>query len=106
MLLGAFPPLASLRSFEVPKRDVENLADYRYCGGTPPDSSAANRDTTIHLDGGHKGLFISKPVIGRASGKWSIQISRRVETDDGRFLGVAVFSLLPGSLTNLHHSVD
>jgi len=60
----------------------------------------------IHLDGGHKGLFISKPVIGRASGKWSIQISRRVETDDGRFLGVAVFSLLPSSLTNLHHSVD
>ena len=60
----------------------------------------------IHLDGGHKGLFISKPVIGRASGKWSIQISRRVATDDGRFLGVAVFSLLPSSLTNLHHSVD
>jgi len=60
----------------------------------------------IHLDGRHKGLFISKPVIGRASGQWSIQISRRVETDDGRFLGVAVFSLLPSSLTNLHHSVD
>ena len=30
----------------------------------------------IHLDGGHKGLFISKPVIGRASGKWSIRCSR------------------------------
>ena len=28
MLLGTFPPLSSLRSFEVPKRDVENLADY------------------------------------------------------------------------------
>ena len=46
MLLGTFPPLSSLRSFEVPKRDVENLADYCYCGGTLPEVSAANRDTT------------------------------------------------------------
>lgn len=39
--------------------------------------------------------FVGKPVVGRASGRASIQITRRIETPDGRFAGVAVVSLSP-----------
>jgi signal transduction histidine kinase len=60
----------------------------------------------VHLDGKFHGLYISKPLIGRMTGKVSIQVSQRVEADDGRFLGVVVFSLAPGQLTTLHKSID
>jgi signal transduction histidine kinase len=60
----------------------------------------------VHLDGKFKGVFIGKPVVGRLSKEVTIQVSRRVDSEDGRFLGVEVFSLAPASLTRLYRSVD
>jgi len=60
----------------------------------------------IHLDGHFKGLFISKPVTGRVSNQVTIQISRRLEDKNGKFMGVLVFSLPPSSFTSLFKSVD
>lgn len=40
-------------------------------------------------------LFVSKPVIGRASGKWSFQMTRRIDDRNGKFNGVATASLNP-----------
>lgn len=40
-------------------------------------------------------LFVSKPVIGRATGKWSFQMTRRINDKNGQFKGVAVASLKP-----------
>jgi PAS domain S-box-containing protein len=60
----------------------------------------------IHVDGKFQGLFISKPVIGRLTGLNTIQVTKRVDAADGRFLGVIVFSLVPGQLTTLHRSID
>ncbi len=47
-----------------------------------------------HLAGGDR-LFISKPVQGKVSGKWSIQFTRPILID-GRFSGVLVASVSPG----------
>ncbi|WP_434623881.1 PAS domain S-box protein [Azospirillum sp. B2RO_4] len=49
----------------------------------------------VHVNNPHAGLYIGKPVFGRASGKWSIQLTRRVDNDDGSFAGVLVASIDP-----------
>lgn len=49
-----------------------------------------------HLDGGDR-LFISQPVKGKVSGKWSIQFTRPILID-GRLRGVLVASVSPGAV--------
>ena len=47
----------------------------------------------VHVQTNTQQLFVSKPVLGRASGKWSIQLSRRINLPNGDFGGVAVVSI-------------
>lgn len=48
----------------------------------------------VHLEKPSGELFISKPLMGKVSKKWSIQFSRRIE-HNGKFLGVLVLSISP-----------
>ncbi len=58
----------------------------------------------VHLNA-RRALFVGNPVKGRVSGQVTIQISDRVESADGKFAGIIVFSLSPEFLTTLHRSV-
>nr|WP_294516078.1 ATP-binding protein [uncultured Rhodopila sp.] len=51
-------------------------------------------------------LFISRPVIGRVSGRWSVQFVRKLFTDGGAFDGVIVASLDPAFLSRFYRSLD
>ena len=60
----------------------------------------------VHLDSADDRLFISKPVIGRASKQWSVQFTRRFLNSEGKFGGVVVTSLNPAHLTDFYNRID
>ena len=49
----------------------------------------------IHIVENFGRLFIGKPVLGRISGKWTVQMTRRLNHRDGSFAGVVVVSVDP-----------
>ena len=59
-----------------------------------------------HKDIDNGQLFIGKPVLGRASGKWSIQMTRRANKSDGTFAGVAVVSVDPLYFNDFYKQID
>jgi hypothetical protein len=59
-----------------------------------------------HLKSKEDFLFISKPVIGRATGKWSIQFARKLTDAAGQFAGVVVISLDAARLARNHGDLN
>jgi signal transduction histidine kinase len=59
-----------------------------------------------HLDSNRPEVFISKPLIGRASNKWSVQYTRRITSESGEFLGVAVISFDPLYLSAFYEAIS
>lgn len=59
-----------------------------------------------HLASNSGNLFISVPVLGLVSNKWSIQMTRRISHADGRFKGVVVVSMDPQYFTRMYRDVD
>jgi diguanylate cyclase (GGDEF)-like protein len=60
----------------------------------------------VHVNSTEDKLFISKPVIGRASQKWSIQFTRRFSNPDGSFAGVVVASMDPMHFTKVFDEIE
>src|SRR3954452_12251608 len=60
----------------------------------------------VQLDQPNTGLFISRPMLGRVSGRWSIQLTRRLNNVDGKLIGVIVLSLDPDYFQRTFSTLD
>ncbi|MBR8458090.1 EAL domain-containing protein [Burkholderia dolosa] len=54
----------------------------------------------VHLANNDDRLYISKPVLGRVSSHWTLQMTRRLNNPDGSFAGIVVVSEDPSYFTN------
>ncbi|MBX9844673.1 MAG: EAL domain-containing protein [Xanthobacteraceae bacterium] len=72
-----------------------------------PGISVADRvHFRVHLNSQDDTLFISKPLVGRASNKWSVQFTRRFSNKDGSLAGVVVASMDPAHFTSFYDKID
>jgi diguanylate cyclase (GGDEF)-like protein/PAS domain S-box-containing protein len=90
---------------------VESIADAEgniVASSQPFDSiNIADREYfRLHKDRDTGLLDISKPVIGRGSGRAMIQLSRRMNRADGSFAGVVLLSVTPSYFTDFSKQAD
>jgi diguanylate cyclase (GGDEF)-like protein len=72
-----------------------------------PAISVADREhIKVQLNSTEDNLFISKPLVGRASGQWSVQFTRRFLKGDGTIGGVVVASLNPAHFTAFYDKIE
>src|SRR5262245_22759274 len=60
----------------------------------------------VHLGSNRDDLFVSKPILGKVTGKWTIQLTRRIILPDGAFGGVIVASVDPSRFSRLYNAID
>jgi len=58
----------------------------------------------VHKQSSEDFLYISKPVIGRFSKQWTLQVTRRLNHPNGSFAGVVVVSEDPAYFTNDYYN--
>ena len=82
------------------------LVSTTLAGETPRIDLNQREHVRVQLNGSGHGLFIGKPIVTQTSSKTVIPISQRVESAEGKLIGIIVFLLPPSGMTSLVQSVD
>lgn len=101
-LFTHYPSLDSLRT-----ANAAGEIDHGIGVAPGPRASVADRDYFLKLKGDPAaGLVISKPVLGRISGKWVIVLARRIDGPEGSFGGVVYGVITLDGFTRALATVD
>ena len=69
--------------------------------------SVADREHfTAQRDSTDDKLFISRPVLGRSSGRWTVQLTRKLTSPAGAFAGIVVLSVDCYELSGFYESLN
>lgn len=66
----------------------------------------ADRDYFRAQVKGEPGMYISKPMKGRITGRWGLVVSRRLVDQQGRFSGVVAAALEPSQLREAYAQIE
>jgi diguanylate cyclase (GGDEF)-like protein/PAS domain S-box-containing protein len=93
-------------ALQVAVTDKHGLMVYSSIQRNQERVSLADREHfKVHLQARTSRLFISKPVLGRVSGKWSLQFTRPL-LRDGQFDGVIVISVAPELFSRFYDTLS
>nr|WP_294513683.1 PAS-domain containing protein [uncultured Rhodopila sp.] len=91
---------------QISMADRDGRAIWTNLGPLDPAINISDREHfQVQKDSKDDTLFISRPLIGRQSNKWSIQFVRKLLAPDGSFDGIAVVSLDPNYLSRFYGSI-
>ncbi len=92
-------------TFQVAMTDVRGIMTASSLERNPRPVDLSDREhIRVHFGATDDQLFISKPVMGRVSQRWSLNITRMLLAPDGSFAGVIVVSLDPVYLSRFYES--
>ncbi|WP_341906153.1 PAS domain S-box protein [Polaromonas sp. YR568] len=107
------------RPLETVANDVNGFRDFTYLAvvdasgnvaagpdGATPVNASDRAYFKHHQSVNDSTLYIAQPTRGRVSGKWSIHITRRLQTGNGRFAGLIVGAVDPAYFTNHYLKSD
>jgi len=100
-IVGNLPQLSELAV-------IDAQGDVRYASVAPlPRFNNADRGYFLHhRDHADRKLLISGPIQSRNSGRWTIALSRRLETSDGGFAGVVVGTIESNYFSDFYKTID
>jgi len=71
-----------------------------------PSNMADREHFMVHVPRDSGKLFINRPLLGRASDKWTIHMTRRINKPDGSFGGIVSMAVDPGYFTSFYQQTD
>lgn len=93
-------------AFQIAMTDAKGRLTHSSLGPVTSKVDLSDREhIRVHLTNPANGLFISKPVLGRVSKKWSIQLSRALRGPNNELIGVMVMSIDPYYFSGFYESV-
>ncbi len=99
------PDLSQINSIYVFDESGDLVTDGRSAEG-PKFSNADREDFIFHRTHEERGPHIGAPLVSKATGKWIIPLSRRVNAADGRFAGVVLAAIDVDFFSQFYQSLD